>query len=237
MSSKNSLKRYKIGLCPGLELILKPITQAKQGRKGLQFGQSANVLDAGRIIKKCWDALEENTISACFIHARCLPHLPSEINKDGQEYRKQAERLVVKDICNMFSHFTIDTNNLEKLDSLGLFDLTEVIQKEGVFNGEKMVKRWLYLESDPEVIAAQEEETFNEINETFYLSTLNEQDAISMILDVDVPPSSPPPSGFTLSEQTIKNMLFKYCNAAIDSNIQDPVLLALSRGMRDHFVR
>jgi hypothetical protein len=70
----------------------------------------------------------------------------------------------------MFYQFTLDTNNLEKLDSLGLIDLTEVIQKKGVFNGKQMGKRWFYLESDPEVIAAQEEETF--INETFYLSTL-----------------------------------------------------------------
>jgi hypothetical protein len=60
----------------------------------------------------------------------------------------------------MFSQFTLDTYNLEKMDSLGLIDLTEV-QKEGVLNGEKTVKRWLYLESDPEVIAAQEEDTFN----------------------------------------------------------------------------
>jgi len=72
----------------------------------------------------------------------------------------------------MFYQFSLDTNNLEKLDSLGLIDLTEVIQKKGVFNGKQMVKRWLYLESDPEVIAAQEEETFNEINETLDLSTL-----------------------------------------------------------------
>ena len=70
----------------------------------------------------------------------------------------------------MFYQFTLDTNNLEKLDSLGLIDLTEVIQKKGVFNGKQMGKRWFYLESDPEVIAAQEEETF--INETFCLSTL-----------------------------------------------------------------
>lgn len=99
-----------------------------------------------------------------------------------------------------------------------------------------MVKRWLYLESDPEVIAAQEEETFNEINETFDLSTLNEQDAIAMIMDVDIPPPSPPPTAFTLSlsEETIKNML-KYSNAAISSTIQDPVLLALSRGIKITF--
>jgi hypothetical protein len=88
----------------------------------------------------------------------------------------------------------------------------------------------------PEIIAAQEEETFNEINETFDLSTLNEQDAISIIMNVDIPPPFPPPMAFTLSlsEETIKNMLLKYSNAAISSNIQDPVLLALSRGIRDH---
>ncbi|EFX68993.1 hypothetical protein DAPPUDRAFT_114086 [Daphnia pulex] len=148
--------------------------KAKQGRKGLQFGHSVHVLDAGRIIKKCWDSLDEKTISACFIHARCLPHLPTEISVDGREYRTQAERRVVRDICTMFSEFSLDQNNLEKLESLGLSELTEVIHKEGVSNGEEMVRRWLHLESDPEVLAAQEEEIFNEVNETFDLSTLTE---------------------------------------------------------------
>ncbi|EFX66236.1 hypothetical protein DAPPUDRAFT_116600 [Daphnia pulex] len=104
-----------------------------------------------------------------------------------------------EELQELAKKFTLDTNNLEKLDSFGIIDLTEFIQKEGVLNGEKMVKRWLYLQSDPEVIAAQEEETFNEINETFDLSTLNEQDAISMIMDVDIPPPSPPPTAFTLA--------------------------------------
>ncbi len=154
---------------------------------------------------------------------------------DGREYRTQAERRVVRDICTMFSEFSLDPNNLEKLESLGLSELTEVIQKEGVSNGEEMVRRWLHLESDPEVLAAQEEEIFNEVNETFDLSTLTEQEAISMILEADIPPPSPPnPAKFTLSEDTIKNMLLKYSNAAIESNISDPVLLALSRGIRDH---
>jgi hypothetical protein len=50
------------------------------------------------------------------------------------------------------------------------------------------------------------------------LSTLTEQEAISMILEADIPPSSPTnPEIFTLSEDTIKNMLFKYSNAAIES--------------------
>ena len=90
------------------------------------------------------------------------------------------------------------------------------------------------MESDHEVIAAQEEESANEINEIFDLSTLSEVEAVSIIMDVDIPPpSSSPPSNselFTLSEATIKSMLLKYSNAVIASNINDPVLLALLRG-------
>ena len=135
----------------------------------------------------------------------------------------------------MFSQFSLDSQNLEKLDSLGLAELTEVIQTEGILNGQEMVTRWLHLESDPEVIAAQEEEAANEINEIFDLSTLSEVEAVSMILEVDIPPPSPPPSElFTLSEATIKSMLLKYSNAVIASNINDPVLLALLRGIKDH---
>jgi hypothetical protein len=54
-------------------------------------------------------------------------------------------------------------------------------------------------------------------------------------MEVDIPPPFPPnPAIFTLSEDTIKNILLKYSNAAIESNKSDPVLLALSRGIRDH---
>ena len=64
------------------------------------------------------------------------------------------------------------------------------------------------------------------------MSTLSEVEAVSIIMDVDIPPpSSSPPSNselFTLSEATIKSMLLKYANASIASNINDPVLLAIS---------
>ena len=138
---------------------------------------------------------------------------------------------MVREICTMFSQFSLDSQNLEKLDSLGLAELTEVIQTEGILTGQEMVTRWLHLESDPEVIAAQEEEAANEINEIFDLSTLSEVEAVSMIMNVDIPPPSPPPSNselLTLSEATIKSMLLKYANASIASNINDPVLLAIS---------
>jgi hypothetical protein len=50
----------------------------------------------------------------------------------------------------MFSDFSLDPNNLEKLESLiDLSELTEAIHKEGVLNGKEMVRRWLHLESDP----------------------------------------------------------------------------------------
>lgn len=69
---------------------------------------------------------------------------------DGREYRTQVERKVVRDICAMFSDFSLDPNNLEKLESLiDLSELTEAIHKEGVLNGKEMVRRWLHLESDP----------------------------------------------------------------------------------------
>jgi hypothetical protein len=137
----------------------------------------------------------------------------------------------------MFSQFSLDSQNLKKLDSLGLAELTEVIQTEGISNGQEMVTRWLHLESDPEVIAAQKEESANEINEIFDLSTLSEVEAVSMIMNVDIPPPSPPPSNselFTLSEATIKSMLLKYASAAIASNINESVLLVLLRGIKDH---
>ncbi|KAI9559463.1 hypothetical protein GHT06_013453 [Daphnia sinensis] len=213
--------------------------KAKQGRKGLQFGLSANVLDAGIIVKKCWDSLEKNTISACFIHARCLPHLPDEVGSgEGRDYRTQLERRTVTDICGIFSKFSLEPSHLEKLESMGLAELTEVIHKEGAVSGAGIIEKWLNLEVDPEIIAAQEIEFFNELNDTLDLSSLNEAEASSsLLMDIEPSPSSPPtPVNHIahLSEETIKNMLLKYSLAAIEKNIEDPILLGLAHGIRSH---
>jgi hypothetical protein len=43
--------------------------QTKQGGKGFQFGQSANVLDSGRIIKKCFKGKHKIRM----LYSRSLP--------------------------------------------------------------------------------------------------------------------------------------------------------------------
>ncbi|KZS00130.1 Uncharacterized protein APZ42_003704 [Daphnia magna] len=219
--------------------------KAKQGRKGLQFGLSANVLDAGQIVKKCWECLESTTISACFIHSRCLPHLPDEIGfGEARDYRTQLQRRTITDICDIFSNFSIEPCNLNKLESLGLGELTEIIHKEGASSGAGLIERWLHLEADPEVVAAQEVECFNEVSDNFDRSISNEAEAeaeASSLMNVEPPPSPPNPvsvnSIANLSDETIKSMLLKYCVAAIEKNIEDPVLLGLAQGIRSHLTK
>lgn len=51
-------------------------SQAKKGRKGLNLGCPANILDAGQIIRQSWDNLSASTILNCWRHSKCLSHLP-----------------------------------------------------------------------------------------------------------------------------------------------------------------
>ena len=58
--------------------------KAKKGRKGIKVGCHANLLDASRLTKRCWDNLSEATIVNCWNHADCLPSdLPGDDILDG----------------------------------------------------------------------------------------------------------------------------------------------------------
>lgn len=133
---------------------------------------------------------------------------------------------------------------MNKLESLGLGELTEIIHKEGASSGAGLIERWLHLEADPEVVAAQEVECFNEVSDNFDRSISNEAEAeaeASSLMNVEPPPSPPNPvsvnSIANLSDETIKSMLLKYCVAAIEKNIEDPVLLGLAQGIRSHLTK
>ncbi len=179
--------------------------------------------------------MEPTAISSCFVHARCLPHLQYQICEGGREYRTKAERSFIKDICSLFDGFSLEPTNVGKLESLGLADLTEAIIQDGP-TGEEMVRRWLHLESDPEVIAAQEEEIIADISQSFDLSASATASTMDMDITVESQPDISTSTEFTLSERTIKNLLLKYSQAAIASNISDPVLLALTKGIESHLL-
>jgi hypothetical protein len=105
--------------------------------------------------------------------------------------------------------------------------------------GEAIVSKWLDLETDPEVLASEELELFEEIEKNLDSNsllnvemsestpiddlTLSPTRSLSLLVSDDV--------NFNVSEETTKNMLLKYSLSAI-KNVKDPVLLAMAEGMR-----
>ena len=109
---------------------------AKKGRKGLQFGCSANVLDASRIINDCWEILSVSTVVGCWIRSKCLPHTPTTIGSADRDYRTQSKD--VADICGLFSSFAITVECRERLEALGLAEIVEIVQNEEKSNSESV---------------------------------------------------------------------------------------------------
>nr|CAH0104180.1 unnamed protein product [Daphnia galeata] len=180
-------------------------SEAKKGRKGLKVGCSANFLDVGRIVKKCWDSLPRKTIVGCWLHSKCLPHLPSELGPS--EDRQTIQRNAAREICEIFSNLSFDTFQ-EKTDP------------EIIAAGEIELINEISLQCDS---SASEE----------HLSVTHVCTE-TMDVDIPVPDISSPTSELTLSEETIKRILLKYACVAIRSGVKDPITLALSEGIRSH---
>jgi hypothetical protein len=93
------------------------VLRQKKGRKGLRFSTPLNILDAARLVKKCWDSITAQTIESCWVHATWLPHLQIDICANrGLEYKKQVQRQVVHEISSLFSDLSITSR--EKLISI-----------------------------------------------------------------------------------------------------------------------
>nr|CAH0108968.1 unnamed protein product [Daphnia galeata] len=169
-------------------------SQAKKGRKGLNLGCPANILDAGQIIRQSWDNLSASTILNCWRHSKCLSHLPQPSTPEPRPANyKQAH----------------------------------------------LVKRWISLEDDPEIVASDDLLLASEVDEFLNASVAESFISISPcdshlisqgdweIITEDIDHISDP-------ETELRLNLFKYASEAISMPINDPILLELAKKLRDH---
>ena len=133
-----------------------------QGRRGLQYGQPAHLLDAAILLKECWENLSPSTIVGCFNRSRCFLHaevsIPNEFSSDdiAQSNIDQIEILL--------SRVRLSSSSS---DYCGLGDIIGIYKEEGPQAGAATLKRWISLEDDPEVLASIDQDEMDAIESTF----------------------------------------------------------------------
>lgn len=122
--------------------------------------------------------------------------------------------------------------NQEHLESIGLTDVVEILEKSDEEELVNLVERWLDLEEDPEIIAAQDLHLAQSIDNEFDASavdssTCSQQQSMSESMS-DSLPHAPmevdEDPGVAAKEAFLKSAL-----AIIEMNINDPVLLAAAQ--------
>ncbi len=204
-----------------IERMQQSASQAKKGRKGLNLGCPANILDAGQIIRYSWDNLSESTILNCWRHSKCLSHLPEPSTPEARPANYKEVESIVRELTEAISNVHI---------SAGFSDLIDG-------NEAHLVKRWISLEDDPEIVASDDLLLASEVDEFLNASVAETLISISPcdshlisqgdrdITDWDV--TSDP-------ETELRLNLLKYASEAISMPINDPVLLELAKKLRDH---
>jgi hypothetical protein len=198
-------------------------SQAKKGRKGLNLGCPANILDAGQIIRQSWDNLSASTILNCWRHSKCLSHLPQPSTPEPRPANYKQVELIVRELTEAISNVHI---------SAGFSDLIDG-------NEAHLVKRWISLEDDPEIVASDDLLLASEVDEFLNASVAESFISISPcdshlisqgdweIITEDIDHISDP-------ETELRLNLFKYASEAISMPVNDPVLLELAKKLRDH---
>lgn len=204
-------------------------SQAKKGRKGLNVGCPAHILDAGIIIKQCWENLAPSSILGCWRHAKCLSHLPSPESNESRPTVSKEQLYTIQDLCSKLCNLSINPEAVSRLNEIGLSDL--------VSGGEEIseaVSRWMNLEDDPEVIASDDLMLVDEV-ENSLLQSLNDSHADGMEsfenFSVDIVEIE------SEAESEVRLNLLKYATEAIDIQISDPVLLELANKIRSHILQ
>lgn len=217
-------------------------SRAKKGRKGLQFGCPATILDAAQIIQKSWKNLSLDTIVRCWKRANCLPHSLEELVSSSNARKPTAphESAPARSVCDILSTISNMPRNQEHLESIGLTDVVEILKKSDEEELVNLVERWLDLEEDPEIIAAQDLHLAQSIDNEFDASavdssTCSQQQSMSESMS-DSLPHAPMEVDEDLGVAA-KEAFLKSALAIIEMNINDPVLLAAAQIVKNHCMK
>ena len=164
-----------------------------KGRKGLKYGCPAHVLDAAEIFKGCWDRLDPLAVASCWARAKCLPFTETvNISAENRSYKNKVETETLENMCKLFQ--TLHVCQASTLDGLGLDEIFNANPKEQSSAEDRtaILQRWVNIEEDPEIVAAEEIRVFEEIcaefDNSITVSSTNENDQqsssdVSIILE------------------------------------------------------
>lgn len=199
-----------------IERLQQLASKAKKGRKGLQFGCPATILDAAQITRLAWDNLSESAILNCWRHSKCLSHLTESSTQPFPSRYKQVES-AVRELTDAISNVHLNAGFAELIDG----------------NEVHLVNRWINLEDDPEIVASDDLLLAKEVEDFLNLSveesmSISQCDSPQIVqCDMDVP---------TDPETELRLNLLKYATEAMCMPINDPVLLDLAQKMHAHIL-
>lgn len=207
-----------------IEKLQQLASQAKKGRKGLNVGCYATILDAAVILKESWDNLPASAILGCSRHVQCLSHLPDRSSSESRPTPIATKQNAVQKICDALAKFACnDSSQLSVIDKLGLFNLVTVEkEKEEAVPG--VVHRWISLEEDPEIVAT-DDLLLNSVIESEIEFDNSQWDVVETETE-----------SYTFDEWEMCEKLLNCAEEVIDMRLSDPILLDLVVKMRDRIL-
>lgn len=212
------------------------------GRKGLKYGCPAHVLDAAEIFKSCWNNLEPSAVASCWTRARCLPHTETvAVSAENRDYKKRIEAETIENMCKLFSGLLCEASTME---GLGLDDVVNARYgdaEQHIEDRTGILQRWINIEKDPEVMAADDIRVLEEIRAEFDNSALlssSETDHEScsdtslLAIDDENMPSDTQPA-FNEDDALAQIVASSLKVHSIAGKLDDPVLLDLAVRMHD----
>lgn len=178
---------------------------AKKGRKGLDLGCPATVLDAAKIIKQCWDAINPSAVVNCWRQSKCLPHLPESTSHhpNSSAILKEAVQDLSLAVCSAPAE-------------TGLPDIIDN-------NLADFLNRWLHLEQDPDILTSDDLLLAEEVEASLIEEDRQNSLDCTDMMEVD-----------NQEEKDVRQNLLYYANEAILLNIRDPVLLDIAKKLQSH---